>query len=169
MPTQLFLVPLFVLAPAQIVPGLVFLGLAVGLAGDVLLGRARLDRLAYCGGDAIHALGPALVLGVLADGSALTAAPLVLVLAFAAQLAFDFASSALHDRLVFGTRPEVHIRVLLQVWGVDAALAPIGLLAAEVTAATPWAAHTRPRPNGRRLMGMTRSRPSRKSKTLLRA
>ena len=139
-PTQLFLVPLFVLAPAQIVPGLVFLGLALGLAGDVLLGRARLDRLAYCGGDAIHALGPALVLVVFAGGSALTAAPLVLVLAFAAQLAFDFASSALHDRLVFGTRPEVHIRVLLQVWGVDAALAPIGLLAAEVTAATPWAA-----------------------------
>ena len=139
-PTQLFLVPLFVLAPAQIVPGLVFLGLALGLAGDVLLGRARLDRLAYCGGDAIHALGPALVLVLFAGGDALQAGPLVLVLAFVAQLGFDFASSALHDRLVFGTRPEVHIRVLLQVWGVDAALAPIGLLAAEVTAATPWAA-----------------------------
>ncbi len=140
-PTQLFLVPLFVLAPAQIVPGLVFLGLALGLVGDVVLGRARLDRLAYCGGDAIHALGPALMLVVFAGGDALTAAPLVLVLAFVAQLGFDFASSALHDRLVFGTRPHVHLRVLAQVWGVDAALAPIGWLAALVTTArSPWAA-----------------------------
>jgi diguanylate cyclase (GGDEF)-like protein len=139
-PTQLFLVPLFALAPAHLVPALVFLGLALGLFGEVAFGRARLDRLAYCGGDAVHALGPALVITVFAGGDAMAASAGVLLLAFAAQLAFDFASSSLHDRLVFGTRPEVHARVLLQVWGVDAALAPIGLLAGEVTVHTPWAA-----------------------------
>src|SRR5688572_33339171 len=34
-PTQVFLVPLFVLAPAPLVPALVFAGLALGLVGDV--------------------------------------------------------------------------------------------------------------------------------------
>ena len=137
-PTQVFLVPLFVLAPAAMVPGLVFVGLAVGLLGDVARGRTRLDRLAYCGGDSIHALGPALVITLFAGGHGAEAAPEVLVLAFVAQLAFDFASSSLHDRLVFGTRPEIHVRVLLQVWGVDAALAPIGVAAADLALRNPW-------------------------------
>ena len=60
-PTQLFLVPLFVLAPAALVPALVYAGLALGVLGEAVLGRTRGDRLAYCGGDAMHALGPALV------------------------------------------------------------------------------------------------------------
>jgi diguanylate cyclase (GGDEF)-like protein len=139
-PTQVFLVPLFVLAPATLVPALVFVGLAVGLLGEVALGRSRLDRLAYCGGDSIHALGPALVFTLLASGHAASAAPLVILLAFVAQLAFDFASSSLHDRLVFGTRPEIHVRVLLQVWSVDAALAPIGVATAELALHKPWLA-----------------------------
>ena len=78
-PTQLFLVPLFVLAPAALVPALVFVGLAIGLLGEVAFGRSRLDRLAYCGGDSIHALGPALVLTLFAGGHAATAAPEVLL------------------------------------------------------------------------------------------
>jgi diguanylate cyclase (GGDEF)-like protein len=139
-PTQVFLVPLFALAPAPLVPALVFVGLVVGLLGEVALGRTRLDRLAYCGGDSIHALGPALVLTLFAGGHAVNAGAAVLLLAFAAQLAFDFGSSSLHDRLVFGTRPEIHVRVLLQVWGVDAALAPIGLAAAALALHEPWMA-----------------------------
>jgi diguanylate cyclase (GGDEF)-like protein len=139
-PTQLFLVPLFALAPAALVPALVFLGLAIGLLGEVVFGRSRTDRLAYCGGDAMHALGPALVFVVLAGGDATTASAPIIVLAFAAQLAFDFLSSSLHDRLVFGTRPELHVKVLVQVWGFDAALAPIGLLAAEAAMHVPLAA-----------------------------
>jgi diguanylate cyclase (GGDEF)-like protein len=139
-PTQVFLVPLFVLAPAAMVPGLVFVGLVIGLVGEVALGRSRLDRIAYCGGDSIHALGPALVLTLLAGGHAAGAGLEVILLAFAAQLAFDFGSSSLHDRLVFGTRPEIHVRVLLQVWSVDAALAPIGLAVAELALRDPWLA-----------------------------
>jgi diguanylate cyclase (GGDEF)-like protein len=139
-PTQVFLVPLFVLAPAAMVPGLVFIGLAIGLVGEAALGRSRLDRLAYCGGDSIHALGPALVIALLAGGHGVEATAGVMLLAFAAQLAFDFGSSSLHDRLVFGTRPQIHVRVLLQVWGVDAALAPIGLAVADLTVRNPWLA-----------------------------
>jgi diguanylate cyclase (GGDEF)-like protein len=138
-PTQLFLVPLFALAPAQLVPALVFVGLAVGVAGEAALGRTRSDRLVYCGGDAMHSLGPALVLCMFAGGDGFAAGPEVLLLAFAAQLAFDFASSSLHDLLVFGTRPKLHARVLVWVWGVDAALAPLGLMAAEATLLVPLA------------------------------
>ena len=138
-PTQLFLVPLFVVAPAALVPALVYLGLAVGLLGEVALRRSRADRLVYCGGDAMHALGPAVVLTLFAGGDAFAASAAVLVLAFAAQLGLDFVSSSLHDRLVFGTRPELHARVVLQVWAVDAVLTPIGLLAAEASRETAWA------------------------------
>ncbi len=60
-PTQVFLVPLFVLAPAPLVPALVFVGLAVGLIGEAATGRSRLDRLAFCGGDSIYALGDFIV------------------------------------------------------------------------------------------------------------
>ena len=139
-PTQLFLIPLFVVAPVALVPALVYAGLAIGLVGEVVLRRSRADRLVYCGGDAMHALGPAVVLALFAGGEPLTAPAAVLALAFGAQLTLDFVSSSLHDRLVFGTRPELHVRVVLQVWAVDAVLTPIGLLAAAAVGKTPWAA-----------------------------
>jgi diguanylate cyclase (GGDEF)-like protein len=138
-PTQLFLIPLFAVAPVALVPALVYAGLAVGLLGEVALRRSRADRLAYCGGDAMHALGPAVVLTVFAGGDPFTASAAVLLLAFAAQLTLDFVSSSVHDRLVFGTKPELHVRVVLQVWAVDAVLTPIGLLAAESAQENVWA------------------------------
>ena len=61
-PSQLFLVPLFALAPAPAVPLLVLAGLVLARLVDVVRGSAHLDRLALCGGNAVHALGPALVL-----------------------------------------------------------------------------------------------------------
>jgi diguanylate cyclase (GGDEF)-like protein len=139
-PTQLFLLPLFALAPAQLVPLLVLAGLALSALGAAAAGAARADRLVYCGGDAMHALGPAVVLVALAGGDLGQAAAWVVVLAFAAQLAGDFASSALHDLVVFGVRPEVHTKVLAQVWGVDAALTPVALLTGAAASAHPWVA-----------------------------
>ena len=141
MPTQLFLVPLFALAPAQVVPALVLAGLVLSALAAAATGRTRWDRVVHSGGDAAHALGPAIVLVALAGGDAATAGPAVIALAFGAQLIFDFASSSLHDLVVFGVRPKLHVRVLVQVWAVDAALTPVGLLAAlgSVTV-TPWAA-----------------------------
>jgi hypothetical protein len=139
-PTVLFLVPLFALAPAQLVPLLVFGGLALAAAVEAAAGRARFDQVVHSAGDAVHALGPALVLVPLAGGDGTTATPAVIALAFAAQLGFDFGSSSLHDLVVFGVRPRLHLRVLLQVWGVDVALAPLGLLAAAAAQVAPAAA-----------------------------
>jgi diguanylate cyclase (GGDEF)-like protein len=135
-PTQLFLVPLFALAPAGLAPLLVGAGLALSLVpGD---GGRRLDRAVNLGGDALHALGPALVLVALAGGDARAAGAETIALAFAAQLAFDAAGSLLHELVVFGVRPRLHARVLAQVWSVDAALLPLGLLLAAEAPARPW-------------------------------
>ncbi len=139
-PTQLFLVPLFVVAPAQLVPLLVLAAFLLAATGAAIAGRAALDRLVFCAGDSAHALGPAIVLTVLADGDAAHAGVWVLLLAFAAQLCVDFASSSLHEMFVTGARARVHLRTLLDVWAVDAALSSVGLLAAAAAVRSPWAA-----------------------------
>ena len=131
-PTQVFLVALFAVAPAALVPALVFGGLAIGVVGAAVIRQTRIDRLVFCAGDALHSLGPATVLVLLAGGDATQAGVTVLVLAFASQLLFDFASSSLHDLLVFGIRPGIQMRVQALAWAVDAALLPVGIVAAAV-------------------------------------
>jgi diguanylate cyclase (GGDEF)-like protein len=129
-PTQLFLVPLFAFAPAPVVPFLVVIGLAIARLIDIARGRARLDRLVLSGGNAIYTLGPALVLVASGHHDATSAPWPVVVLAFAAQLAFDLGSGIGREWLASGVRPQLQLRVQAQVWAVDAALTPLGLLAA---------------------------------------
>jgi len=139
-PTQLFLVPLFVLAPAQYVPLLVFAALTLASLVAAATGPVKVDRVVFNAGDSVHALGPAVVITLLADGDATQAGPLVLLGAFVAQLFADFASSSLHALLTIGTRAQVHLRVMLQTWRVDVALGSVGLLAAWTAIDAPWAA-----------------------------
>src|SRR3954468_6446803 len=58
-PSQLFLVPLFALAPAPVVPLLVVAGLVLARLVDVALGRTRMDRLRGGGGHGARPHGPA--------------------------------------------------------------------------------------------------------------
>src|SRR3954468_15530187 len=129
-PSQLFLVPLFALAPAPVVPLLVVAALVVARLVDVALGRARMDRLVVCGGNAIYTLGPALVLTAAGRHDSLSAPVPLLLAAFAAQLLFDLLSGVIREWLAAGVRPDLQLRVQAQVWAVDAALTPLGLLAA---------------------------------------
>src|SRR3954465_107519 len=129
-PSQLFLVPLFALAPAPVVPLLVVAALVVARLRGVALGRARMDRLVVCGGNAIYTLGPALVLTAAGRHDSLSAPVPLLLAAFAAQLLFDLLSGVIREWLASGVRPELQLRVQAQVWAVDAALTPLGLLAA---------------------------------------
>ncbi len=138
-PTQLFLVPMFVIAPTQLVPVLVFAGLVAGSVGAAARSRSQLDRVVFCAGDAFHSLGPAVVLVALADGKLASAGVAVLVLALAAQFACDLASSSIHLVLVAGVRARVQLRVLLPVWSADGALAALGLLAAAAAQDRAWA------------------------------
>ncbi len=138
-PTQLFLVPLFVLASAELVPVLIFVALILSNLIAAIAGRGGIDRVVTAGGDAIHAVGPALVIIAFASGEGATATPWVIGLAFCAQLGFDYLSSWIHDVVVFRVRPELHLRVLAQVWSVDAALLPFALLVAAAEQETAWA------------------------------
>ena len=139
-PTQLFLVPLFAVAPAALVPPLVLGAYVLAAVAAAVTRRANLDRLVFCGGDAFHALGPALVLTVFAAGDGTGATAWVIAAAFGAQLLADAASSSVRELLSTGATARVHARLLVQVWGADVALGTVGLLAAWAATIEPWAA-----------------------------
>lgn len=129
--SQLVLVPmLFLLAPAQI-PVAVAVGLALGALLDRFVGRAPLSRALYVGGDAWHAVGPAVVVALTGPWQ-VEAGVLPLVLAaFLAQCGLDYAASAGRFRVGLGIGPAAALKILLSIWIVDALLTPVGLLAAE--------------------------------------
>ena len=137
-PTQVFLVGMFVVAPAEYVPLLVLYGLMVAAIVAAASGAAGLDRAAFCAGDAFHSLGPAVVITVFASGVASDAGALVIAAAFAAQIVADLVSSSVHELLTFGAPPQLHLRIMLSIWCVDAALGAVGLLAAASAVDTPW-------------------------------
>ena len=128
-PTQPFLVGLFAYADARLVPGLVIAALTLGTVGACLAGHSRWDRLSFGGGDAMHALGPAVVLVAAGYTRAGEAPWAILAAAFAAQCGVELASSMARDWINSGVRPRVQILVVLQVWALDAALTPIGIMA----------------------------------------
>lgn len=140
-PTQLFLVALFSEADARLVPLLAMAGLMLGTTAMVGLGRSRWDRLVMAGGDAMHVLGPAVVLTVAGHTDATTAPWEILLLAFAGQCAVEFGSSSIRDWVILGLRPRVEALVALQVWAVDAALTPVAIMAVVTADAhgIPWA------------------------------
>jgi putative nucleotidyltransferase with HDIG domain len=123
---------LFVLPPA-IVPLVVAAALLLDRIPDVVTNRWDLRRLLWVPGDAWFAVGPAFVFllaGV--DEPALADWP-VYVLALAAQFAGDLCASMVRERIAHGITPRNQLRILREVWIVDASLSPIGLLAALAT------------------------------------
>lgn len=138
-PTELVLVPMLFLLPTPVVPLVVSLSWALGRLIDYVSGRATVHRAFHVFGDCWHAVGPALVL-VLCGAQVFSWADWpVYLLALVAQFAFDFAATALRARLIDGARPAEVARMIAPVYGLDAALAPIGLLAAVAALqAGPW-------------------------------
>jgi putative nucleotidyltransferase with HDIG domain len=129
-PTQIVFVPMLFLLPVSIVPLCVVVATLLDRLSDSLARRSHVTRLAVPVGDAWHAVGPALVLGLahltnptLGDGP-------VLLLALAAQFSFDFVTCTLRQWLWFGVSPKLQLDLQAWVVLVDALLAPIGLLAA---------------------------------------
>jgi diguanylate cyclase (GGDEF)-like protein len=132
-PTQLVLVPMLVMLPPAVVPLAVAAGLVLGNAADSALGRVPPRRVLSAVPDAWHAVGPALVL-VAAGSPRIDFGQLpLLAAAFAAGCAVDLSSSVVRMRLA-GVVPELNLqmKVIGLVWAVDAALAPLGVLAAIV-------------------------------------
>ncbi len=129
-PTQPFLVAMFALAPPLAVPAIVCLALALGTAANAMRTGARAERLVFSGGNAFHALGPALVLTLAGAGRLTEAGVLVLLAALAAQVTFDLGSSTLREWVASRIRPHLQAQIIGQVFAVDLALAPLGYIAA---------------------------------------
>ena len=131
-PTELVLVPMLFLLPTPVVPLVVSLSWLLGRLIDYATGRASVYRAFHVFGDCWHAVGPALVLVVAGAQVFSWGSWPVYLVALLAQFAFDFAASAVRAWLIDGTPPAAVLRMIAPVYGLDAALAPVGLLAAVV-------------------------------------
>ncbi len=133
-PTQPVLVAALLLLPPAAVVALVVVADMLARSPDYARRRTHPDHVVLHFGDAWHAVAPALVVGLMAPGTPELGAWPVLVAALLAQFVADTVASLTRARLALGVPPELHLRLSLRYHALDAALAPLGLLAA-ITAA----------------------------------
>jgi putative nucleotidyltransferase with HDIG domain len=142
-PTQAVFVPLLFAAPLPLVPLLVALSLALGMTPAVLRGRVAPSRLLTVPANSWFSFGPVLVLLLAHDTSPTHLADLrsllILLLALATQFACDFAANAVRERLCCGIGIRELIGEVREVYLIDAALAPLGLLVAIAGTHQHWA------------------------------
>lgn len=131
-PTELVLVPMLFLLPTPVVPLVVSFSWTLGKLIDYASGDASVHRAFHVFGDCWHAVGPALVIAVFGAQVFSWDSWPVYLLALCAQFGFDFAATAARARLIDLIPPAAVLRMIAPVYGLDAALAPIGLLAAAV-------------------------------------
>jgi hypothetical protein len=129
-PTELVLVPMLFLLPTPAVPLVVSLSWLLGRLIDYATGRTSIRRAFHVFGDCWHAVGPALVIVVAGAQTFSWGSWPVYIGALVAQFTFDFVAAAGRAWLIDGTSPPVVLRMIAPVYGLDAALAPVGLLAA---------------------------------------
>ena len=134
-PTELVLVPMLFLLPTPVVPLVVSLSWLLGRLIDYATGRTSVHRAFHVFGDCWHAVGPALVIALAGAQVFSWDSWPVYLLALLAQFAFDFAAAAVRARLIDGASPATVLRMIVPVYGLDAALAPVGLLAAAAAVA----------------------------------
>ena len=128
-PTQLVLMPMLILAPPALVPLLVAAGLLAGRLPSYLRGEVHLSRVAFVLPDAFYAIGPALVMALLGPERVGLEDWPVLAVALGAQAVCDAGFTGLRIWLALGTPPQMQVRLFAWVLTVDAALAPVGILA----------------------------------------
>jgi HD-GYP domain-containing protein (c-di-GMP phosphodiesterase class II) len=138
-PTQLAFVPLLFSLP----PSLVTIGVpavwALAKLPEVLRGEMRVTRLFAVFGNSWFVIGPVLVLSIAGVTEVQQATAAVLLAALAAQFTGDFAASAVREWLCRGASLREQLGDMW-VYAVDAALAPVGLLAAYAMDELPWSA-----------------------------
>jgi HD-GYP domain-containing protein (c-di-GMP phosphodiesterase class II) len=129
-PTQLILVPMFFVLPTGSVPLAVAGAIMLASVADAARGSLHFERVFLHLGNAWHAVGPALVLGLAGEGQPTLSRWPLYVAALAAQFAFDFVTAAAREWLVLGVPPKVQLKAMGIVYLIDAGLAPIGLAVA---------------------------------------
>jgi diguanylate cyclase (GGDEF)-like protein len=129
-PTQLVLVPMLFLLPPAIVPLCVGIGLAAGALIGTLRGHEHPERIVTGTADAWYAIGAALVVMAADAPPAELQYWAVPLLALLAQCAFDVLTATIREWLGRGIAPAAQIRVIADVYAIDACLTPAGFLVA---------------------------------------
>jgi putative nucleotidyltransferase with HDIG domain len=137
-PTQAVFVPMLFALPVALVPLLVALGLALGRAPSILRRTIPASRLLTVPGNSWFAWGPALVLLLAHDGNP-NGRWGILLLALAAQFVCDFAANAVREHLFAGLDLRELADEVGQIYLIDLALAPLGLVVAMAAVSQPWA------------------------------
>src|SRR5437764_348706 len=139
MATQIVLVPILFLAPLTWAPFIVCAASALSRAFDVVRGRILADRLLLAPVYSWHAFGPVIVLLAAGDRPPQIDHWPVYVVALAAQFGVDLVASGGRDWYARGVPPWTQLRFMGLAFLVDAALAPIGLLASLAAFDNTWA------------------------------
>lgn len=136
-PDMLAFVPLLFIAPLHAVPLLVAGGFLLSALPDVIRGRLHYDRLMGCLGDSWFAIGPVVVLALLAPGGPQPELLEIYAIAFAAYMATGLSAAILREHLAHGLT--VHDTLRAAVWSlrIDGILAPVGFMAAVLGASHP--------------------------------
>lgn len=134
--SQLVFVPALLLEPPEFAPLIALCSWLLGRLPNVARRQMHPSRLVLLPADCLFSIGPAAVLtaaGVV--GPSWHEWP-IYVAALAAQFLMDFVGGSTRAWLALGVRPHLQLRTVAYVWAIDAALSPIGLLAA--FASTSW-------------------------------
>ena len=133
-PVILVLIPMLFLLPPSLVPAHVATGLLLGALVTRARGRRTSARAVLAIGQSWHSVGPALVFVAAGVGGPELADWPVYLLALGAMFTTDAVASFFADRVGLGVPLRTIIKPSLWVYAVDAALAPIGFLAAYLAA-----------------------------------
>jgi len=129
-PSYLVLIPMLVLLPAGLVPLLAAAGLVAGTLVQALKGRVEAERVVLSVPDAWHSLGPAAVLLLAGTVHGVAEQTLLCLAAFVAASVVDLLSATVREAAILGLATRVQLRVIAQVWLIDACITPIGLIVA---------------------------------------
>jgi len=130
LPTQLVLVPMLFVLPLGWVPFAVAAGLLVGGSAEYVTGRTPLDHALTVLPGSWHAVGPVLVLAAAGEGEPRLDYWWIYVAALGAQFLVDALFSGGREVFALGVSPRTLLPYMGWAFLVDAALAPVGLLAA---------------------------------------
>jgi HD-GYP domain-containing protein (c-di-GMP phosphodiesterase class II) len=139
LPTELVLVPMLFIVPANVVPLVVGSGLLVGALPDVVRGRLSAHRAIVLPGNALFSFGPAIVFLAAGEPAATWHGGAVLAGAVAAQFACDCAGASLLEWLALGVSPRKLVGPLIWTCSIDAMVAPFAYCVAVAERVQPGA------------------------------
>jgi HD-GYP domain-containing protein (c-di-GMP phosphodiesterase class II) len=137
-PVQLALVPALFLLPAWLVPVAMMSAVVLARLPDVIRGRTAPARLLLSPGNAWFTVGAATVLLAAGSPTPQAAGIPLLALMLCGQVATDFLASSLFHLFTRRASLVEQLRESAAVYAIDAALAPVGLLAAMCIDDSPW-------------------------------